>query len=484
MLDTLSQRFNDSNLPSQIGLDHVLRVEAILVDHINFSPHNAFVSPLMDEIRCAALLHDVGLTNQQETWCESPPEHIIDGVEFASEILWNIPPFNTDRTKISRILFLIKNHDNTLFSFPTVSKPGREITHEKIASKDITNLDIALALLKEADAIAHSDGALLGEMVKIWKAQGYPISLGTYSTLNSFNWMESIVNNLRILSRRCAIDAYSKKGEEQIRVIIPKIEALVEILCKEQGLYYEPELFTPTSLLSVKKKIASMKFKVQLTTCDSPVQLERILREIALRHDKKLLPYQNASIALKFLPKKQISPLAMYVIRKRLEETVELHDIMLATYGISIYDLPVRLGFRYNDDDVQYISPPVVEKFSDNSMTANAPINILVDGLHRCLCAFKEYSRIRCIELNNVEFPLIALPVAWDDVKILEQSPTKRSEKRKYRFSSIRDVPKQVTSRTNSLTKENLAYFFYRDLDPLGSKGERTFNEHDKYRAT
>ena len=171
--------------------------------------------------------------------------------------------------------------------------------------------------------------------------------------------------------------------------------------------------------------------------------------------------------------------MALYVLRSRLDEVLQLHDALMATHCFGIWDLPGLLRFRYNSERIQTIAPPVVEDYVDTACSGSPRLMGLVDGLHRCFAARESgLTRARAIVASDVPYPLVPLPVNWADVRTyVDRDPPPSSLKRRFRYQTLADFPLESYETSTTVTEDNFQYFFYRDVEVLGSKGRRDFGE-------
>ena len=145
--------------------------------------------------------------------------------------------------------------------------------------------------------------------------------------------------------------------------------------------------------------------------------------------DRTLHPYRAAKLGLAAVRLESLTPMALYILRKRVEEVLELHDALMVAYALGIWDLPGLLRFRYNSDDLQWIAPPLVEDYVETTWLGAPRIQGLVDGLHRCTAAREiGLQQVYAIVAANVPYPLVPLPVHWADVmKYEDRDPPTRT---------------------------------------------------------
>ena len=203
-----------------------------------------------------------------------------------------------------------------------------------------------------------------------------------------------------------------------------------------------------------------------------------MLSSVEIKADRAILPYSNARIESRVITTEEILPLSLYVKEDKIARAVELHDLLMAGYCGSIFDLLGLLNFRLDGGDAWVIAPPVIETFVEHGTEGAGQVAGLVDGLHRWFGAARVgLDRARSIVIHGVTVPLISFAAKWEDVKLYhaDLSPAP-DEKRHYRYTSRSDFPDGQHGVTAPVTEENFRYFFYRDLKALGSAGVRKFH--------
>ena len=206
-------------------------------------------------------------------------------------------------------------------------------------------------------------------------------------------------------------------------------------------------------------------FGLQIVDYQNMRAVTDLMRELPLKGDATTRPYRSASIQSEIMDLDDLSPIATYVLTDRLEATQELHDAFMVCFGVGLHDLAGRLTFRYNSEEEDVITPPVVESYIEPREDTPQQINAVVDGLHRCMVARRlGISHLRVIHVEHVPYPLIALPTTWNQVVEYLETP-EEDKKRIYRFPGADQ------------------YFYYRDLQILGSHGHRKEHEFENRRA-
>lgn len=182
-------------------------------------------------------------------------------------------------------------------------------------------------------------------------------------------------------------------------------------------------------------------------------ELESVLRNVSLLGDKNAFPYSDAEISIKRQNIKELRPLAFYVLSEGLAFQRNLKSVFKNKYSKSTLNMHGMLDYELNGEMFS-VCPPIVEKYYEPS--EGKEIKVIVDGLHRIYLAFVQgFYTINTVEISKVpsEYPLVPMPLKWEDVKEEYIVP---KVKRVYRFP---DSPNP--------------YFFYRDLSLLGSSGIR-----------
>jgi hypothetical protein len=192
----------------------------------------------------------------------------------------------------------------------------------------------------------------------------------------------------------------------------------------------------------------------------------RLMRNVPLVGDASTHPYEQSTISRIVLNIDQIQPLSLYALCGQVDRLAGLEVDLRERCGIDLFDLEGIVEFTTSDGVTHRMSPPVVETGIDNTY-------ILVDGLHRCIVARKLGRDSVCVAaVDAVKYPLIAMPVEWDDVLIVNKVPEPHL-KRRYRHVDANSWRRSHPEFGNLITDTNANYFFYRDLSLLGSSGPR-----------
>lgn len=482
ILESLNHLFEGENKPCLYGPQHAQAVEAAMLDTLAAAEYRATEADVT-VTRCAALLHDIGFARRTESWSGDYFEHIRVGKQLASEILAQTTLFQNHPERIAQVLYLIEHHDDTTYSFPAATHDGRPILSN--CAQRRRDVDPPLAILQEADSRIHATDDCVLEASQEWQGQEIPLLANGGAGLETWRWMDSIVGNIRLVAKRAIVDAHTQSGYLAAIEAYRRLESHVREQCSLAGIAYEAEVCPPTMREASIARLAGKAFDLQIVAFHAWGELENILRSVPLLYDRTIQPYRQAKIQLGLVDLSALSPMALYVLRSRLEEVLELHDALMVAYCLGIWDLPGLLEFRYNSKDVQRIAPPIVEDYVETAWPNNPRLMGLMDGLHRCAAARNVgLSRARVIVASDVPFPLVPLPADWAEIRTYEdRNPPPSHMKRRFRYQALTDFPFESYQTSTAVTNDNFQYFFYRDLGALGSKGKRDFREFESKRA-
>jgi hypothetical protein len=470
----------ESNL---YGSGHAQAVEAAVLDVLAAPEHERIDGIDVPVLQSAALLHDAGFARRAKSWSLDCLEHVEAGKQLASEILARNARFRGNPERIRQVLWLIEHHDDTTYSFPSATRDGRPMLPGR--AQEGNGLDTSLAILQEADSRVHVADACIQEASQEWRNKGIPLFADCGAPLATWRWMDSVVGNIRLLGKRAVLDAHTQSGNLIALDAYHRLEDHIGKQCDLDGVPYEAEVCPPAMRLNSIERLASKSFELEIVAFHNWDELDRILRSVPLLYDRAIHPYRGAMLESRLVDLDALSPMALYVMRNRLEEVLELHDALMVTYCLGIWDLPGLLEFRYNSAEVQIISPPIVEKYVETAHPDNPHLMGLLDGLHRCSVARDtRLSRVRAIVASDVPFPLVPLPVDWEEIRTYENhNPPARHMKRRFRYQALADFPFESCLTSTAVTEDNFQYFFYRDSSLLGSTGKRNFNEFETQRA-
>jgi hypothetical protein len=213
----------------------------------------------------------------------------------------------------------------------------------------------------------------------------------------------------------------------------------------------------------------------------------RLRNRVTLVGDPSEYPYTEAVMIPKRVAISELRPISKYILRAHIQQQELFYNELLHKYKLSMFDLTGILEYQLKktamDDEVIdransamifHMAPPIVERYYEPAEASE--VSAIVDGLHRVsLARMLQLTHIWIIEISHVDekYPLLALPVSWDDVIPTDTVPP-QNEKRLFRYPSFEDFQRDIPHIHTSLaTRENYMYYFYRDLSTLGSGGIR-----------
>lgn len=446
------------------GPHHAILVEEALqalLARLGYSDNQTNIT-----LRAAALLHDIGFAQRIATWQPDAFEHLAIGRQLAANILGQIHLFEEHPTQLNYVLELIEHHDDTTYAYPGPGRQGTIINYPLILGNHSD-----LHLLREADATVHNSRVCIDLSINEWVGQGVPLVPESGAPLSTWRWMESVTGNIRLLAKRWIVDAFTPEGQASSWSNHDQLEQWIADQCQRVGRIYEADPLGPDWRVLTQEFIGEKPFTLQLLAYDTFSELTQALRQITLQHDRNVFPYSTASIESSLVSIGDLTPMALYVMQHRLDETLELESAMVLGLHQTLFDLPGLLCFRFNNADIQHITAPLVERYRENP--GDEPILGLVDGLHRCFTARQLGAlHMRTTIISNVPFPLVPQPTIWESVRIYSAPPLP-DQKRIFRFERLEDFPTDRFQLATTVTRENFRYFFYRDLALLGSKGAR-----------
>lgn len=176
---------------------------------------------------------------------------------------------------------------------------------------------------------------------------------------------------------------------------------------------------------------------IQVVRTENFAYVDKLARSMTLLYAKDFYPYQASVITLEAVDISTTRPCALYVLEQGLEMASDLRDALL-TQGIdtlALTEVQAQIVYNWKGQTNCIISPPVVEISEDDG---NMPV--ITDGLHRVMLAKQEgITQINSIVIRNTAYPLPALPVEWEEVKVCQLVPPS-DEKRRYRFKSPEEL--------------------------------------------
>lgn len=202
-------------------------------------------------------------------------------------------------------------------------------------------------------------------------------------------------------------------------------------------------------------------------------EFETVLRKVGLSGDRNIFPYRHARISSRTVDVASVYPVSLYAVRTYIDTQRWLHELFWKAYRIDTLDLDGEfpdLRFSVAGEDGEWMmAPPIVEVSA-----ADGGKPLLIDGEHRCLLARALNRPLRMVWIEGVapQYPVIALPVTWDQVTVHDRVPAS-AQKRRFRFQTLEGFPDISSFSTAKLDEHNFRYFFYRDLSTVCTSGIR-----------
>lgn len=160
--------------------------------------------------------------------------------------------------------------------------------------------------------------------------------------------------------------------------------------------------------------------------------LEQNVRETTLleqRNGETVYPYENATIQLKNINYRDVSPTSLYVLRKNLAIQAQI-AVALFEEGYDPLELDGGLLISGIDDSVQRLVPPIVEETALDGQ-------YVLDGAHRAYRGYLDKDRDSFVAIHvsgiHPDTPAYASPNRWDEIKELDNVPQDPAEKKHYR---------------------------------------------------
>ncbi|SRR6266851_2334303 len=434
-------------------------------------------------LRTAALLHDVGFAAYMPSWSKDRREHVKASLDFVINRLPGAPIFSNNPALLSIVFYLIAHHDDRNYKYPSKIREGKVELAElgkytdyldefesSLSLEERHRLWLLLDVLAEADALTATGDTGAQRTFSYSIERGLSV-FAEGNPLNAWCWEESAIGNVRLAAKGALTVAFSRESKLLARRGYDEMEEFIKKLCAKNNVPYYRE--TLTNLDDNDASHGNTQFKVKLASYLDWKSLEARLRKVTLLGDRSLLPYSSAQIMPRRYTVSDLRPTSLYVLRSQIEQHRNLQTKLLLDYELSLFDLTGIIEYNQNGDTF-LLSPPIVETYYEAQ--ERSIVTAVVDGLHRIWLARElGLKEIWVIEISNIpdKFPLVPLPLKWDDVRMFDTVPP-TYEKRRFRFPTIESFP-DVSGLTKApITPENFLYFFYRDLSSLGSSGIRS----------
>ncbi|MBX4196171.1 hypothetical protein KW805_01125 [Candidatus Pacearchaeota archaeon] len=205
-------------------------------------------------------------------------------------------------------------------------------------------------------------------------------------------------------------------------------------------------------------------------------ELEKMVRSVPINQKNfdgtPVLVYEKADISLKRLRVDQVNPPTFYLLRKNLDFQGELHEYMKTNYNIDTLNLEGALELKNHDTHQGWtLTPPIIEvvpktvkyvpkrgelEYNDD---VKVQIPLINDGAHRVALARQLGKEFTGLYISGApeEYPYYAHPNGWDRVKIVDDVPKTKPEKKFYTLDNC--------------------YALYRDFGVLGCGAPRNLGK-------
>ena len=178
-------------------------------------------------------------------------------------------------------------------------------------------------------------------------------------------------------------------------------------------------------------------------------ELEEKLRQVPLMkkdaQGKEILIYEHANSQLRTFSTQEVNPTSFYLLGRNLAFQRELREHLLKIYDIDVLNLSGALELK-NGNEIWTLTPPIIEstqrtvqyqpQAGEISHPGNCRISIPIinDGLHRVYLAWQTTGTFKGIHISGAleEYPFYAHPNEWEKIKVLDELPKTKEEKKLY----------------------------------------------------
>ncbi len=186
------------------------------------------------------------------------------------------------------------------------------------------------------------------------------------------------------------------------------------------------------------------------------VELEEKLRNIPLmRQDENgndIFPYKNAHIRLEDFHAEDVNPPTFYLLRKSLQYQKSLHEALRALGHNSLHLTPQSAALEIlckERNELWTLTPPIIElterivryvpqdgEIDYEDKPTNIIIQLICDGAHRVAFSREQGGGFTGVKISGSDsrYPYYAHPNGWDKVKVVDEVPATKEDKKFYRF--------------------------------------------------
>ena len=177
--------------------------------------------------------------------------------------------------------------------------------------------------------------------------------------------------------------------------------------------------------------------------------VERVRKVPLMKSDKEGNPihvYKKADISLRTLHPEEVNPTTFYLLKKSLDFQRELRKQLMSEYGVDTLNLDCALELKNEKGEIWTLTPPIIEVISrkviyhpsdgeiKHTGAYSIKIPVINDGAHRIYLAREEGISFKGLFISNVaeSHPFYAHPNEWNKVKIFDDTPKTKREKKLY----------------------------------------------------
>jgi len=187
-------------------------------------------------------------------------------------------------------------------------------------------------------------------------------------------------------------------------------------------------------------------------------ELESSVRAVPLKglnpDGSQRLVYTDARISLKRFYTEEINPTTFYLLKRGIKLQRELRTTLLDKYEIDTLNLDAAYEIENEKGEIWGLTPPIIEltprkvKYVprkgeipyEDEVVVQVPI--INDGAHRVWLARENHETFVGLFISGADpnFPFYAHPNEWSMVKILDEVPKDKRDKKFYSMENCYDL--------------------------------------------
>ncbi|MBN1792292.1 hypothetical protein JW826_01260 [Candidatus Woesearchaeota archaeon] len=159
-----------------------------------------------------------------------------------------------------------------------------------------------------------------------------------------------------------------------------------------------------------------------------------------------ILVYKDANISLHSLKPEEVNPTTFYLIKRGLQLQRDLRTYLMGEHGIDSLNLDGALEISNSEGEIWTLTPPIIELAHREvafipgqgeiryGSTFGVEIPIINDGAHRVQVARERGTKFTGLVISGIprEHPFYAHPNSWDLVRVVDETPKTKAEKKLY----------------------------------------------------